>query len=317
MDNPVLTHPRENDSVAAHLAETMARQRAELAAIIGRHCRADGPCETPIPGLALFRGSNTATPTCTVVPSVFAIMAQGAKRLQVGDDVYEYDARHYMISSVDLPMSSRITCASAAEPYLGFALMLDSRTLAELTASLPPDRGTLPVDRGIAIGELSADIQNAALRLARLLDAPQDIPVLAPIITKELLYRLLTGPLGARLRQAVIAGSHSQQIARAIDWLRSNLDQSASIDQLAELANMSRSSLHHHFKALTAMTPVQYQKQLRLQEARRLMLAEDHDAATAAHRVGYESASQFSREYRRQFGRPPASDVAELRRNGG
>ncbi|HEX5804084.1 MAG TPA: AraC family transcriptional regulator [Azospira sp.] len=298
----------------------MARQRAELAAIIGRHCRADGPCETPIPGVALFRGSNTATPTCNVVPSVFAIMAQGAKRLQVGDDVFEYDARHYMISSVDLPISSRITCASAAEPYLGFALALDSRLLAALVsesaAALPPDRATQPVDRGIAIGELSADIQNAALRLARLLDAPQDIPVLAPIIVKELLYRLLTGPLGARLRQAVIAGSHSQQIARAIDWLRSNLDQSASIDQLAELANMSRSSLHHHFKALTAMTPVQYQKQLRLQEARRLMLAEDHDAATAAHRVGYESASQFSREYRRQFGRPPASDVADLRRNG-
>lgn len=313
MDNAVLTHPWENDSVAA----TLARQRAELAAIIGRHCRADGPSETAIPGLDLFRGSTTAAPTCTVVPSVFAIMAQGAKRLQVGDDILEYDARHYMISSVDLPMSSCITCASANEPYLGFALALDPLKLAELTAALPQKRAMLTVDRGIAIGELSVDIQNAALRLARLLDAPDDIPVLAPIIEKELLYRLLTGPLGARLRQAVIAGSHSQQIARAIDWLRSNLDQATNIDHLADLANMSRSSLHHHFKALTAMTPVQYQKQLRLQEARRLMLVEDRDAATAAHRVGYESASQFSREYRRQFGRPPASDVADLRRNSG
>ncbi|HEX6734650.1 MAG TPA: AraC family transcriptional regulator [Azonexus sp.] len=313
MDTAALTRPPENDSVTA----TLARQRAELAAIIDRHCPAEGPCTSTIPGVTLFRGSHTAVPSCSVVPSVFAIMAQGAKRVQVGDEVFAYDARHYMISSVDLPMSSCITCASAHEPYLGFALALDALKLAELTAALPSIRTTLPVDRGIAIGELSSDIQNAALRLARLLDAPADIPVLAPIIEKELLYRLLTGPLGARLRQAVVAGSHSQQIARAIDWLRTNLDQSASIDHLADLANMSRSSLHHHFKALTAMTPVQYQKQLRLQEARRLMLLEDHDAATAAHSVGYESASQFSREYRRQFGRPPASDVADLRRNGG
>jgi AraC-like DNA-binding protein len=302
------------------MAATLARQRAELAAIIDRHCPEEGQATTAIPGLALFRGSCTAAPTCTVVPSVFAIMAQGAKRLQLGADVFEYDARHYMISSVDLPMSSCITNASADEPYLGFALVLDAQKLAtlvtEANAALPPVRTAQPVDRGIAIGELDIAIQNAALRLARLLDAPQDIPVLAPIVEKELLYRLLTGPLGDRLRQAVVAGSHSHQIARAIDWLRGNLDRTVRIDTLAELANMSRSSLHHHFKTLTAMTPVQYQKQLRLQEARRLMLIEDHDAATAAHRVGYESASQFSREYRRQFGRPPASDVAELRRNG-
>ena len=332
MDNKALTQPSEKDSTAMEAdiratthatthattqAATQARQRAELATIIARHCVADGPCETPIPGVTLFRGSTTATASCAVVASVFAIMAQGAKRIQVGDEAYEYDARHYMISSVDLPMSSRITCASGSEPYLGLALSIDPLKLAELTAALPHSRNTLPVDCGIAVGDLSSDIQNAALRLARLLDTPQDIPVLAPIIEKELLYRLLTGPLGARLRQVVATGSHSHQIARAIDWLRGNLDQTASIDHLAGITNMSRSSLHHHFKTLTTMTPVQYQKQLRLQEARRLMLIEDHDAATAAHRVGYESASQFSREYRRLFGRPPASDVAELRQNGG
>lgn len=323
MDKEALTRPPEKDSVAIEtnaqaetLADALARQRAELAAIIARHCTADGPTETPIPGVMLFRGSTTAASTCNVVPSVFAIMAQGAKRIQVGDEAYEYDARHYMISSVELPMSSRITCASGKQPYLGLAMTIDPLKLAELTAALPPSRSALPLDRGIAVGKLSTDIQNAALRLARLLDTPQDIPVLAPIIEKELLYRLLTGPLGARLRQVVATGSHSHQIARAIDWLRGNLDQTACIDHLADLTNMSRSSLHHHFKTLTAMTPVQYQKQLRLQEARRLMLSEDHDAATAAHRVGYESASQFSREYRRLFGRPPASDVAELRQNG-
>lgn len=160
---------------------------------------------------------------------------------------------------------------------------------------------------------LNTDIQNTALRLAGLLDSPQDIAVLAPLIQKELLYRLLTGELGSRLRQTVAQGSHSHQIVRALGWLRANLDQPISIDQLAQLTNMSKSSLHHHFRTLTAMTPLQYQKQLRLQEARRLMLLGNHDAASAAHQVGYESPSQFSREYRRTFGASPGRDVAHLR----
>jgi AraC-like DNA-binding protein len=293
----------------------LARQRAELAAIIGRHCPADGAVDTAIPGLKLFRGSNTDVPTCTIMTSVFAMMVQGAKRITVGDDTYDYDARQYLISSVDLPMFARITRASAAEPYLGLGIAIDPLKINELAAAMPKNRAFEGVDRGIAVGLLSVDIQNTALRLARLLDTPADIPVLAPIIERELLYRLLTGPLGSRLRQAAASGSHSHQIVRAIDWLKTNLDQPLSIERLASLSNMSRSSLHHHFKALTAMTPLQYQKQLRLQEARRLMLVSDTDAASAAHHVGYESPSQFNREYRRMFGAPPGRDVAQFRQS--
>jgi AraC-like DNA-binding protein len=291
----------------------LARQRDELADIIDRHCRSDGAVDTAIPGVKLFRGSNTEVPTCAILTSVFAMMAQGAKRITVGDDTYDYDARHYLISSVDLPMFSRITRASAAEPYLGLALNIDPLKINELAAAMPKDRTRDAVDRGIAVGLLTVEIQNTALRLARLLDTPADIPVLAPIIERELLYRLFTGPLGSRLHQAAASGSHSHQIVRAIDWLKANLDQPLSIERLASLTNMSRSSLHHHFKALTAMTPLQYQKQLRLQEARRLMLVANTDAASAAHHVGYESPSQFNREYRRMFGTPPGRDVAQLR----
>jgi len=314
MDTTVLTTPRPNDSNAMNSAE-MARQREELADIVGRHCPADGFADTPIPGVRIFRGSTTDAPTCTIMTSVFAMMAQGAKRITVGDDTYDYDARHYLISSVDLPIFGRITRASPAEPYLGLGLAIDPLKINELTAAMPKNRAIDAVDRGIAVGLLSVDIQNTALRLARLLDTPADIPVLAPIIERELLYRLLAGPLGSRLRQAAASGSHSHQIVRAIDWLKTNLDQPLSIERLASLANMSRSSLHHHFKALTAMTPLQYQKQLRLQEARRLMLVGDTDAASAAHHVGYESPSQFNREYRRMFGAPPGRDVAQFRQS--
>jgi AraC-like DNA-binding protein len=314
MDTAVLTQLDANDSIAMENAG-LARQRAELADIIGRHCPADGRAPTAIPGLTLFRGSTTDTPTCAIVASVFAIMAQGAKRMLVGEESFDYDARHYLISSVDLPIFSRVTVASCLEPYLGMALNIDPLKIAELVAAMPSHRAPAAVDRGIAVGRLNVDIQNAALRLARLLDTPDDIPVLAPIIERELLYRVLAGPLGSRLRQVAAKGSHSHQIVRAIDWLKDHLDQPVRIDHLAGLANMSRSSLHHHFKTLTAMTPLQYQKQLRLHEARRLMLVDATDAASAAHQVGYESPSQFNREYRRLFGIPPGRDIAQLRLN--
>ncbi|NTV71584.1 MAG: AraC family transcriptional regulator [Azonexaceae bacterium] len=314
MDTAVLTTPRPNNSSAMENAE-LTRQRAELAALISRHCLTDGAADTAIPSLKLFRGSTTDVPTCAIMTSVFAMMAQGAKRITVGEDTYDYDAGQYLISSVDLPMFARITKASVAEPYLGLALNIDPLKINELTAAMPKNRAVDAVDRGIAVGLLSVDIQNTALRLARLLDTPADIPVLAPIIERELLYRLLAGPLGSRLRQAAASGSHSHQIVRAIDWLKTNLDHPLSIERLASLSNMSRSSLHHHFKALTAMTPLQYQKQLRLQEARRLMLISDTDAASAAHHVGYESPSQFNREYRRMFGAPPGRDVAQFRQS--
>lgn len=314
MDTAVLTSPCSNNSSTIENA-ILVLQRDELADIIRRHCQNDGALETAIPGLRLFRGSNCDTPTCAIMASVFAMMVQGAKRITVGDDTYDYDARHCLISSVDLPMFSRITYASPSEPYLGLALIIDPLKINELAAAIPKNRALDAVERGIAVGAISAEIQGAALRLARLLDTPADIPVLAPIIERELLYRLLTGALGSRLRQAAASGSHSHQIVRAIDWLKTNLDQPISIDRLASLSNMSKSSLHHHFKALTAMTPLQYQKQMRLHEARRLMLVASTDAASAAHLVGYESPSQFNREYRRMFGAPPGRDIAQLRHN--
>lgn len=302
--------PTENSE--AMREAVFSSQRAEMVALIERHCDGVDRVETAIPGLLLFRGCVADKPTCAVVNSAFAMIAQGAKRVLVGDAVYDYDTQHYMVASVELPISSRVTFASPREPYLGMAISIDPLKIADLVANMPNKRPKTTVDRGFGIGELNADIQGAALRLLRLLDTPDDIPVLAPIIERELLYRLLTGSLGTLLQQTATVGSHSHQIIRAMDWLKNNLAQAVTIDHLAELANMSKSSLHHHFKALTSMTPVQYQKQLRLHEARRLMLSDRHDAASAAHRVGYESPSQFSREYRRLFGAPPARDVAQL-----
>ena len=296
-----------------------APRPSPLAELINRHCPNDGSTATCVPGLLLFRGSSVSSPTCTIALSAFGMMAQGAKRLTLGDAVIDYDARHYMVSSVDLPMTAQITRASASEPYLGLAVALDPLKIAEICNQLPAlPRGESAVACALAVTPLTARIADAACRLAQLLDTPDDIPVLAPLIERELLYHLLSGPLGPRLREVAMSGSHSHQVARTIGWLRQNLAQPIRIDDLAGIANMSKSSLHHHFKALTAMTPLQYQKQLRLQEARRLMLTERHDAASAAHRVGYESPSQFSREYRRMFGAPPGRDVSgALRAEGG
>lgn len=292
-------------------------QRAELAQIIARHCPVDGTVESAVPGLRLFRGSSTSAPSCSIISSMFAMLAQGAKNLMVAGDSYAYDARHYLVSSIDLPILAQISEASPEHPYLGLALDIDALKISELSASMPASLHAEQVSRAIGVDLLNADIQSATLRLVRLLDTPADIPVLAPIIERELLYRLLTGALGARLRQAAAVDSHSHQVIRVIGWLKDHLDQPFSMRVLTDVAGMSKSSLHQHFKAMTGMTPLQYHKQLRLQEARRLMLANLEDAASAAHRVGYESASQFSREYRRMFGAPPARDIAQLRNEHG
>ncbi|MCB1908755.1 MAG: AraC family transcriptional regulator [Rhodocyclaceae bacterium] len=285
--------------------------QAELTELILRHCPSDGRVDTAVPGLTLFRGSSTQAPVCAMMSATFATMAQGAKRIELSGHSYDYDARHYLISSVDLPMFARVTRASPEQPYLGVAVALDALVIAQLVNEIgdSPRRSTLS-ELGLAVAEIDDDLRDTVLRLARLVDAPQHIPVLAPIVSRELHYRLLTGALGARLRQVAIQGSHGQQIVRVISWIREHIDQPLHIDELASLASMSRSSLHHHFRALTALSPLQYQKQLRLHEARRLMLVERIDAASAAHRVGYESPSQFNREYRRMFGAPPARDIA-------
>jgi len=267
-----------------------------------------------VPGLSLFRREEPTGPITGMYEPSVCLIAQGAKRVLLGDDTYVYDAHHYLITSVHLPTVVQIIEASREKPYLGLRLMLDQREISQLMvdSNLPPPR-VQQSSRGMATGEVTLPLLTAIQRLIDLLAEQQDIPILAPIIQREIIYRLLVGDQGERLRQIASAGSQSHQIARAIDWLKGNYSQPLIIDDLAARVRMSSSTFHHHFRSMTALSPLQFQKQLRLQEARRLMLAERMDAATAAFQVGYESPSQFSREYNRLFGAPPLRDITNLR----
>lgn len=269
---------------------------------------------TAVPGLSLFRRTEPTEPITGMYEPSVCLVAQGAKRVRLGDDAFVYDAHHYLITSVHLPTVVQIIEASPARPYLGLRLMLDQREISQLMvdSNLPPPR-VQQSSRGMATGEVTLPLLTAIQRLIDLLAEQQDIPILAPIIQREIIYRLLVGDQGERLRQIASAGSQSHQIARAIDWLKGNFSQPLSIEDLAAQVRMSSSTFHHHFRSMTALSPLQFQKQLRLQEARRLMLAERMDAATAAFQVGYESPSQFSREYNRLFGAPPLRDITKLR----
>jgi AraC-like DNA-binding protein len=269
---------------------------------------------TAIPGLSLFQRNEPTQPESRMYEPRICLIAQGAKRVLLGDDTYVYGERHFLITSVNLPTVVQITKASREKPCLGLILKLDQREISQLMvdSNLPLSRPQQS-SRGMATGEVTLPLLTAFQRLVDLLAEPKDIPILAPIIQREIFYRLLVGDQGARLRQIASAGSQSQQIARAIDWLKDNFTRPLRIDDLATQVNMSTSTFHHHFRTLTAMSPLQYQKWLRLNEARRLMLIENQDAATVAFKVGYESPSQFSREYGRLFGAPPLRDITSLR----
>ena len=274
----------------------------------------DGTHATPITGLNLYRGSTISGTNCGIYKPTLALISQGAKRITLGDETLVYDQANYLVTSLDLPVLAQVMRASPEEPYLAFSFELDPRRIGVLMSEMKLSRPPSNSGRAMAVGTLTTELLDPVLRLARLLDSPQDIPVLAPMIERELIYRLLTGEMGMRLRNLAIAESQTHQIARAIDWLKTNYTRPLRIEELARTVHMSESSLHHHFKAVTAMSPLQYQKHLRLQEARRLMFAEMHDAASAGHRVGYESPSQFSREYSRLYGAPPLRDIAQLRK---
>ena len=269
---------------------------------------------TAVPGLSLYRRDEPTGPISGMYEPSICMVAQGAKRVLLGDDTYVYDAHHYLITSVHLPTVVQIIEASREKPCLGLMLKLDQREISQLMvdSNLPQPR-VQQSSRGMATGEVPLPLLTAIQRLIDLLAEQQDIPILAPIIQREIIYRLLVGDQGARLRQTASAGSQSHQIARAIDWLKVNFTQPLRIDDLAAQASMSSSTFHHHFRSMTALSPLQLQKQLRLQEDRRLMLTERLDAATAAFQVGYESPSQFSREYNRLFGVPPLRDITKLR----
>ena len=269
---------------------------------------------TEVLGLSLFRRDKPTEPISGMYEPSICMAIQGAKRVILGDDMFVYDANRYLITSVHLPTIVQIIEASPEKPYLGLRLKFDLREVSQLMvdSNLPQPRPQQS-SRGMATGEVTLQLVNAFIRLIDLLNDEKDIPILAPVIQREIIYRLLVGDQGERLRQIATAGSQSQQIAKAIGWLKSNYSQPVSMDDLASQANMSTSTFHHHFRSLTALSPLQFQKQLRLQEARRLMLSERMDAANAAFQVGYESPSQFNREYNRMFGAPPLRDVTNLR----
>jgi AraC-like DNA-binding protein len=277
---------------------------------IARWTEAGDLRETGIPGLSLHQRGETTEPIHMVYEPRICLIAQGTKRVFLGEDTYVYDQNHFLISSVDLPTVVQIIEASREKPYLGLVLRLDIGEMSKLMvdSNLPRPRPQQS-DRGMATGQVTLPLIGAFQRLIDLLDEPEGIPILAPAIKREIYYRLLVGDQGVRLRQMASVGSQSQQIARAIDWLKNNFSEPLRIDDLATKVNMSTSTFHHHFRALTAMSPLQYQKWLRLNEARQLMFTNSLDAATAAFQVGYESPSQFNREYSRLFGAPPLRDI--------
>ena len=299
------------------MARRAGHQRT-LAGIIESRLEAPGDYATAIPHLRFFRRDEVTPPAaCLVEPSI-VFVAQGAKRLWVGGEAYVYDSSRLLVMSLDVPGGSEVTVASAERPCVGLALKLDMRVLAELIAQggLPapvPDGGILGAGAGAGIGAATGDILAPMERLLALLDDPDAIPVLAPMIVREIHYRLLRGDQAARLRRITSVDGHGHRITKAIDWLKTNFAQSLRVEELAARVQMSATTFHQHFRQLTAMSPLQYQKWLRLNEAKRLMLSEHLDAASAAYKVGYESPSQFSREYSRLYGLSPKRDIMVMR----
>ncbi|MGC4367012.1 AraC family transcriptional regulator [Hydrogenophaga sp. R2] len=299
-------------------ADALRDARSSLARRILRRAGPGQLLRPPeLPGLMLIRQDDALLDNCAVYEPCVALIVQGRKRVLLGDETLLYGEDRYLIASMDLPVRTAVLEASPERPYLGLALRLDWRELASLMLEVPappPGRRTvLPDSRAMTTGALSLPLLQAFDRLLELLDHPEDMGALAPLIQREIHYRLLTGEAGARLRQIATVDTQSHQVARAIARINAQFHQPLRVEELAREAGMGLSTFHHHFKQLTAMTPLQYQKQLRLNEARRLMLSQRLDASTAAFRVGYESPSQFSREYRRLFGVPPSRDVAGLR----
>jgi len=299
-------------------AAELERLRQRALALALRHAPADGLHDTALPGLALIRASATAQALPAVYAPGLVLVLQGRKQAQLGAQTLRYDPLHCLLVSMTMLPLGQITEASPAQPYLCLRLSSSTQMLADLllqcgpAAPAPsPARAAAPV--GLNLSPVATPLLDAALRLLQLLDAPQDQAMLGPMLQREIFYRVLTGPLGAQLRALASGDSSAQRVARAVDALTQRYAEPLRIEELATLAHMSPSSLHQHFKQLTSLSPLQYQKQLRLQQARRLMLAEGLDAAAAAHQVGYESPSQFSREYRRLFGTPPRSDMAQWR----
>ncbi|MBG7614475.1 AraC family transcriptional regulator [Brevundimonas sp. BAL450] len=286
-----------------------------LASLIARHTPGDGMFDTAVPGMALIRQGQPTERIPVLHQPAVCIIAQGAKVVMLGEETYRYDAASHLVVSVDLPLTGQVTEASTERPYLCLRIDLEPAVLIDLMAARPPAPGG-EGSRGVHLSRTTPELADAAVRMVRLLDNPGHAAVLAPLIRREIHYWLLTGDQAGVVRQIGAPDSRLSHVTRAIAWIRDNYDRPFSIEALAREVGMSPSALHQHFKAVTAMSPLQYQKQIRLQEARRLMLSEACDAQGAGFQVGYDSPSQFSREYVRLFGAPPARDAARLRVEG-
>lgn len=286
----------------------------EIADIIVRHAPGDGMHASALPRLSLVRSCIPTESVPAVYKPSLCIIAQGSKRVELGGRGYVYDPAKYLAVSVDLPLVGSILEASPERPYLCLALDIDLAVLSDLMLQQPPEpMSPEPMGPALGVSEVEPGLLDAALRLARLLDTPEDARVLAPLAEREILYRLLSGAQAPMIRRIAAADSRLKQVSRAIAWLRENYAQPVSVERLAAEVGMSPSSFHSHFKAATTMSPLQYRTRVRLQEARRIMVVEAMDAASAGFAVGYESPSQFSRDYSRLFGAPPLKDARRLR----
>jgi AraC-like DNA-binding protein len=302
------TQPATNTDV-----ERMDALRQELIGRLTRILTEDGHAE-PVAGVHLIRRSVLPPPVHAVSSRRFCVIAQGSKTIMLGNEMHRYDPEHYLITTAEMPTVAQITDASPEEPYLGIVMDLDPA----LVSSVMVETGHAATDaqssvKALDVSPLDADLFETVVRLVRLADDPRDARFLAPLIMRELVYRLLLGEQGGRLRQLTSIGGSTHRIATAIDRIRTDFDKPLRIEDVARDIGMSPSSLHQHFKTVTAMSPLQFQKQLRMQEARRLLLVEDLDAASAGFRVGYDDASYFNREYKKFFGEPPIRNVERLR----
>jgi AraC-like DNA-binding protein len=302
-----------NSKVAKREAQRTQSNLEELAERIAQALPEDGTLDVS-PSFRLARSSRPTEPIHSMYQPAFCVVAQGRKQALLGEEVFRYDPGHYLIYTVDLPLTFQVEEASKERPYLGFRLNLDSSLVASvmMESGFEPKKGHMSM-KAMDVSPMDANLVDAVVRLVRLLDTPVEGKVLAPLIIREIVFRLLVDGQGARLSHLLALGADTHRISKAIGFLRENFDQPVRMDDIAQELGMSVSGFHHHFKSVTSMSPLQFQKQIRLQEARRLMLSEDLDAASAGFRVGYEDPAYFSREYKKLFGAPPQRDITKLR----
>jgi AraC-like DNA-binding protein len=288
------------------------QQLAVLRELMGRHARPGHPV-TDLPGVRLVTALAPSPPISSIYEPAFALVAQGSKRTVLGDRVFEYGPGQYLVVSVDLPIVGQVTTATPDEPYLSLSMTLSRTAIASLILDMATDGDGSQEAVGFSVNDATPELLDSVIRLLRLLDHPEDVAVLRPMLEREILWRLLNGRQGATVRQIGLADSRLAQVARATGWIREHYKELLRIEEMADLAGMSLSSFHRHFRAVTAMSPLQYQKHIRLREARSRLLVDPGSVAAVGFAVGYQSPSQFSREYGRLFGAPPARDLARLR----